>query len=390
MKNKIAWAFSVLLIITGFEGLIDNPFYSIFIILFGLSFNPKINVLIKNKKLKYVIPIVLFLLCCVLVPDTSTLSISVEEKQKTTEKTVSKVEVKKEDEEEPKEKDPTSPSDITVADVPAYTSSPTVNINNNEPEFEVYEVEEATTSYEFYADLDSLGRATYAMASISDDLMPTEDRESISSVTPSGWDNESYSCVSGGWLYNRSHLIGFQLTGENANNKNLITGTRYMNVEGMLPYENIIANFVKSTDYHVLYRVTPIYEGDNLVASGVQLEAQSVEDNGEGLSFNVYCYNVQPGVNINYANGDNSGTASCPLTSEQQAMQAQSQSAQQSEPVQQAPVQQEQNTQMVWIASSGNGTKYHSNPNCSRMKNPIQISIQDAQNQNFEPCKKCY
>lgn len=384
MKTKTAWVFSVLFIIGGIAGITQSPIFSIFAILFGLSINPKINILIKNKKLKYVIPIVLFLLCCALVPDTSTLSISVEEKQKTTEKTVSKVEVKKEDEEEPKEQDPTSPSDITVADVPAYTSSPTVNINNNEPEFEVYEVEEATTSYEFYADLDSLGRATYAMASISDDLMPTEDRESISSVTPSGWDNESYSCVSGGWLYNRSHLIGFQLTGENANNKNLITGTRYMNVEGMLPYENIIADFVKSTDYHVLYRVTPIYEGDNLVASGVQLEAQSVEDNGKGLSFNVYCYNVQPGVNINYANGDNSGTASCPLTSEQQTTQNQT------EPVQQTPVQQDQTGQMVWIASSGSGTKYHSNPNCSRMKNPVQISIQDAQNQGYGPCSKCY
>lgn len=384
MKTKIAWVCSILFIIGGIAGITQDPFYALLILLFGLSINPKINILIKNKKLKYVIPIVLFLLCCALVPDTSTLSISVEEKQKTTEKTVSKVEVKKEDEEEPKEQDPTSPSDITVADVPAYTSSPTVNINNNEPEFEVYEVEEATTSYEFYADLDSLGRATYAMASISDDLMPTEDRESISSVTPSGWDNESYSCVSGGWLYNRSHLIGFQLTGENANNKNLITGTRYMNVEGMLPYENIIADFVKSTDYHVLYRVTPIYEGDNLVASGVQLEAQSVEDNGKGLSFNVYCYNVQPGVNINYANGDNSGTASCPLTSEQQTTQNQT------EPVQQTPVQQDQTGQMVWIASSGSGTKYHSNPNCSRMKNPVQISIQDAQNQGYGPCSKCY
>ena len=147
MKTKIAWVFSVLFIIGGIAGITRSPIFSIFAILFGVSINPKINVLIKNKKLKYVIPIVLFLLCCALVPDTSTLSISVEEKQKTTEKTVSKVEVKKEDEEEPKEQDPTSPSDITVADVPAYTSSPTVNINNNEPEFEVYEVEEATTSY---------------------------------------------------------------------------------------------------------------------------------------------------------------------------------------------------------------------------------------------------
>lgn len=336
--------------------------------MFGLSINPKINVLIKNKKLKYIIPIVLFLFCGVVAPDTSTVDTTAKEDTKTTEKTVAKKETNKEEEdkteEQPKqeEQDTTSSSDLTVADVPAYTSSPTVEINNNDPEFEVYEVEEATTSYEYYADLDSLGRATYAMASISDDLMPTEDRGSISSVTPSGWDNESYSCVSGGWLYNRSHLIGFQLTGENANNKNLITGTRYMNVDGMLPYENQIADFVKSTDYHVLYRVTPVYEGDNLVASGVQLEAQSVEDNGAGLSFNVYCYNVQPGVNINYANGDNSGTASCPSTSEQQATQAQT------KPVQQAPVQQDQTGQMVWIASSGSGTKYHSNPNCSRMK----------------------
>lgn len=166
-----------------------------------------------------------------------------------------------------------------------------------------------------------------------------------------------------------------------------------------LNYLDVISNaresLNKSTDevkpVNIIYDdYFPLHYCTNLSAGSPSelLEAQSVEDNGEGLSFNVYCYNVQPGVNINYANGDNSGTASCPLTSEQQA--AQAQSAQQSEPVQQTPVQQEQNTQMVWIASSGNGTKYHSNPNCSRMKNPIQLSIQDAQNQGYGPCSKCY
>ena len=135
--------------------------------------------------------------------------------------------------------------------------------------------------------------------------MPTEERESISSVTPTGWQNEEYDIVDGGYLYNRCHLIGYQLTGENANEENLITGTRYMNTEGMLPFEDEVADYIRDTENHVMYRVTPVFEGADLVASGVQMEAQSVEDDGEGISFNVYVYNVQPGIEIDYASGYN-------------------------------------------------------------------------------------
>ena len=135
--------------------------------------------------------------------------------------------------------------------------------------------------------------------------MPDEERGSIQEVKPSGWENEYYDFVEGGYVYNRCHLIGYQLAGENANEKNLITGTRYMNVEGMLPFENQVAEYVRETGNHVLFRVTPIYDGKNLVASGVQMEAESVEDDGESVKFNVYCYNVQPGVEIDYATGEN-------------------------------------------------------------------------------------
>lgn len=194
---------------------------------------------------------------------------------------------------------------VTVEDIPEYNGQPYVEINDNKPDFETYEIEEAQTSFETYEQLDNLGRCTMAQASISQDTMPTQDRESISSVKPSGWENERYDFVPGGWVYNRCHLIGYQLTGENANQRNLITGTRYMNTEGMLPFENEIAEYVKETDDHVLYEVTPIYEGDDLVASGVHMQACSVEDDCESLSFNVYAYNVQPGIEIDYATGEN-------------------------------------------------------------------------------------
>ena len=191
-----------------------------------------------------------------------------------------------------------------LASRPEYDSSPYVILNNDKPEF----TEEELNSEEFesYSDLDSLGRCGVAMANIGLNLMPDadEERESISSVEPTGWINKEYDIVDGGYLYNRCHLIGYQLTAENANEKNLITGTRYMNTEGMLPFENEIAEYIKETRNHVLYRVTPIFEDDNLVASGVQLEAQSIEDDGEGVCFNVYCYNVQPGIIINYATGE--------------------------------------------------------------------------------------
>jgi len=194
------------------------------------------------------------------------------------------------------------PHAVSVEDIPTYNGHPYVVIHDNEPLFGGEEL--VTESYEFYSELDRLGRCGYAMACIGTDLMPTGERESISSVKPSGWVQAKYEIVDGGNLYNRCHLIGFQLTGENANEQNLITGTRYLNVQGMLPYENMIADYVKETGNHVLYRVTPIYQGENLIASGVQLEAWSIEDEGDGICFHVYLYNVQPGVMINYATGE--------------------------------------------------------------------------------------
>ena len=160
-----------------------------------------------------------------------------------------------------------------------------------------------TESFETYSDLDALGRCGTAYANVGTDLMPTQARGSISQVKPTGWDSAQYDIVDGKYLYNRCHLIGWQLTAENANRKNLITGTRYLNVKGMLPFENLVADYVKETDNHVLYRVTPFFIGDNLVADGVQMEALSVEDQGEGVLFNVYCYNVQPGIVIDYEDG---------------------------------------------------------------------------------------
>ena len=191
----------------------------------------------------------------------------------------------------------------TVEDVPEYTGEPYVEINDNQPEFEEYEL--TTVPFEEYSKLDELGRCGEAEACVGEETMPTEDRESISSVEPTGWENEKYDNVDGGYVYNRCHLIGFQLTGENANEENLITGTRYMNTEGMLPFENMVADYIHETDNHVLYRVTPIFEGEDLVASGVQMEAESVEDDGAGICFNVYVYNVQPQITINYATGEN-------------------------------------------------------------------------------------
>lgn len=191
---------------------------------------------------------------------------------------------------------------VEISSVPEYTEEAYAVLNDNVPEFT--EEEMTTEVFEEYSELDELGRCGTAYANICKELMPTEERGNISSVKPSGWHSVEYDFVDGNHLYNRCHLIGFQLAGENANECNLITGTRYCNVEGMLPFENMIADYVKETGNHVLYRVTPIFEEDNLVASGVQMEAKSVEDNGEGIEFNVYCYNVQPGVEIDYATGE--------------------------------------------------------------------------------------
>lgn len=195
------------------------------------------------------------------------------------------------------------PSPISLDNIPSFDGeTPYVVIGDGKPFFE--EEDMSTTSYEKYAELDSLGRCGVTVACIGKDIMPTEDRGSIGSVKPSGWVTVKYDIVDGKYLYNRCHLIGFQLTGENANRHNLITGTRFMNVDGMLPFENMVADYVKETGNHVMYRVTPIFKGTNLVANGVLMEAKSVEDNGEGIEFCVYVYNNQPGIIIDYRNGE--------------------------------------------------------------------------------------
>ena len=191
---------------------------------------------------------------------------------------------------------------VSLDAIPAYDGKAYVAVNNNEPFFTDSDM--TTTAFENYSDLDSLGRCGVAYANICKEIMPTEKRGKIGMIKPSGWHTVKYDVIKDRYLYNRCHLIGYQLAGENANPKNLITGTRYLNVEGMLPFENLVADYVNNTGNHVLYRVTPMFSGSNLVANGVLIEAKSVEDNGGGILFNVYCYNVQPGIGINYENGD--------------------------------------------------------------------------------------
>ena len=190
----------------------------------------------------------------------------------------------------------------SLEDIPAFSGEPYVILEDNEPQFQPEEL--TTTPFETYSELDALGRCGVAYACVGVETMPAEERGEIGQIKPSGWHTVKYDFVDGKYLYNRCHLIGYQLTGENANECNLITGTRYMNVEGMLPFENMVADYVEETENHVLYRVTPVYAGDNLVASGVQMEALSVEDGGEGICFFVYVYNNQPGVTIDYATGE--------------------------------------------------------------------------------------
>lgn len=215
----------------------------------------------------------------------------------------------------------TSVSEVQQFDInsiPAYDGNPWVEVNDNVPYFK--ESDFTSTSYESYSDLDDLGRCGSAIANIGKDLMPTDERSSIGMIKPSGWHTVKYEGIDGEYLYNRCHLIGYQLTGENANEKNLITGTRYMNTEGMLPFENMTADYIKETGNHVLYRVTPVFEGNNSVAFGVLMEGESVEDDGKGIEFCVYCYNVQPGIGIDYATGESRQVSSIPATTETTAL----------------------------------------------------------------------
>lgn len=271
---------------------------------------------------------------------------------------------------------------LSLSSIPAYSGNPYVKLNNGIPNFSSAEL--TTKGYEKYGTLDNLGRVTTAIASLGKETMPgeNEERDSISNIKPTGWVQKQYDNVSGKYLYNRCHLIGWQLSAENANRNNLITGTKYFNVTGMLPLENMVADYINETGNHVAYRVTPIFEGNNLLSNGVQIEAYSVEDNGAGIQFNVFVYNVQPDININYATGDSSSnvkqeTSTPPETTEKEDT-----------PSSSAPPVQSQE-EMVWIPTKG-GTKYHSRSNCSNMIDPNYVTKDYAISQGFDACKRCH
>lgn len=292
-------------------------------------------------------------------------------------------------------------SAFNAADVPAYSGKPYTAVNNNEPYFTSDNL--TTEAFENYSELDALGRCGVAYANVCLETMPTEKRGSISEVKPTGWHSVKYDNVDGKSLYNRCHLIGYQLTAENANQQNLITGTRYLNVDGMLPFENMVADYVKETDNHVLYRVTPIFTGDNLVADGVLMEGYSVEDEGDGICFCVYAYNVQPGITIDYATG-NSWLSSEKGNSDSSSggNSAVSQSAADKSGTQQAAVQTESVKETSAPVSTGteyilntNTKKFHY-PSCSSVKQmkasnkkEYTGSRDDLIAQGYDPCKKC-
>lgn len=259
---------------------------------------------------------------------------------------------------------------FSLSQVPDYSGDSYVTINNNIPFFVDDDITEQ--SFETYAPLDELGRCGSAFACVGQDLMPTEERGSIGQVKPSGWHLVKYDCVDGLYLYNRCHLSGYQLTAENANERNLITGTRYLNMEGMLPLENQVADYVQQTGNHVLYRATPIFEGDNLLASGVLMEGYSVEDSGAGICFCVYAFNVQPGVQIDYTTGE-----SAPI-----------------DETGSAPSEQTFDEVADYVLNHNTGKFYR--PDCSSVED-IKSSNREDYNgsrealieQGYEPCKRC-
>lgn len=321
---------------------------------------------------------------------------------------------------------------FVASDIPAYTGDNYTVIHNNVPYFDASEL--ATASYEYYSDLDDLGRCGFCVADIGTDLMPTEERGEIGSIKPTGWQQNKYmGVVDGNYLYNRCHLISYQLTGENANEKNLITGTRNFNEKGMLPFENMVADYIKETGNHVLYRVTPVFDGNNLLADGVLMEAESVEDEGAGILFCVFCYNVQPGIVIDYTDGsnhlendsstdaaggnneakasgntstdkntassasagttaavDNSAASTSQTTTTQNDQQQNNAASTIDNSSQQTAPSQPAGGGMCW--KSATGSKYHSRNNCGNM-NPdkaVQITIEQAEAQGLGRCKNCW
>lgn len=276
----------------------------------------------------------------------------------------------------------TTTASFSLEQVGNYSGSPYISINNNVPYF-TEEEKTNTSSFESYSELDSLGRCGVAYANICKELMPTEERGEIGNIKPSGWHTANYhEYIDGNYLYNRCHLIGYQLSGENANEKNLITGTRYLNVQGMLPFENQVADYVESTGNHVLYRVTPIFDGDNLVASGVLMEAYSVEDQGNGVMFNVYCYNVQPGIVIDYATGESE------LSTDAATVQVQEDTVDASST--------DSSVEVMDYVLNTNTKKFHY-PNCQSVSDMKEKNKQyyngtrdDLINQGYEPCGNCH
>lgn len=281
-------------------------------------------------------------------------------------------------------------SSFSLSDVPAYSGKAYTSVNGNVPYFTAAEL--TTTSFETYSDLDSLGRCGVTYACIGQDLMPTEERGSIGMVKPTGWHTVRYDdLVDGKYLYNRCHLIGYQLTGENANTKNLITGTRYLNIGGMLPFENMVADYIQETNNHVLYRVTPIFEGNNLLANGVLMEGYSVEDKGAGISYCVFAYNVQPGIEIDYATGE-SKLADGAQQEEQRP--ATASPAPSPEPEKQEPATGSEASRADYILNT-NTKKFHY-PTCSSVKDMKEKNKQEffgtrdeAISNGYSPCGRC-
>ena len=273
-----------------------------------------------------------------------------------------------------------------LSDIPSFKDKPYVVLNNNQPYFEPSDY--TTDSFEYYSSLDNQGRCGVVYACIGKDIMPTGERGETGQIKPTGWHTVKYDIVDGKFLYNRCHLIGWQLTGETSNERNLITGTRYLNIQGMLPFENMVADYIKETENHVLYRVTPYFEKNNLLAHGVQIEAYSVEDGGEGICFNVFCYNVQPGVIIDYSSGnsklinDNSENP-IPKTTEKVS---------------------KSTTQKPTSNSSEEKADYVVNTNTGKFHYPRCLSVDDMKEENkmifngtrdelisdgYVPCKRC-
>ena len=282
-------------------------------------------------------------------------------------------------------------------DIPVYATDAYTTIHNNRPYFTKKEM--TTESFEYYSELDGLGRCGPAIACVGIETMPTEKRGSIGMVKPSGWHTIRYDdLIDGKYLYNRCHLIGYQLTGENANVNNLITGTRYLNMEGMLPFENEIADYIERTNHHVLYRVTPDFQGDDLVAKGVLMEAISVEDNGKGLMFCVYAYNIQPGIRIDYATGNSERIEASKPKPQKKPVQAPKPAP---KPVpapkpekKPAPVPKPEQHQATYIINVNTG-KFHvpSCPSVKRMKDSNKLEVQGSRDelvsQGYSPCLNC-